>query len=64
VSQFQPEDLLVVDRANRQSVFRRLNTGELAERLGLARMRSECIHFGKWLSRLERLGATPDSQGT
>jgi predicted ATPase len=29
VSQFQPEDLLVVDRANRQSVFRRLNTGEL-----------------------------------
>jgi hypothetical protein len=35
----------------------------IAERLGLARMRSECIHFGKWLSRLERLGATPDSQG-
>lgn len=31
---------------------------QVAERIGLERLRATCPHFAEWLTRLERLGAS------
>jgi len=71
VNQLEPDDLVVANREQEASVFRRLTSAEVGSWLddqetlrdpipaggtGLRRMRAECPHFDGWVTRLEGLG--------
>jgi predicted ATPase len=53
IDRFGPDDIVVVNRAHRETSFKRLNSAELTEWLdGLEKIRAECRHFDEWLTRL------------